>query len=391
MFLRLPATPRQRLSIWYFWYFAHVGAFTPYFTLYLESLGITAALIGLMMSAMLAMRVVAPLLWGVIADRQGRKAPIVRLTVSLAAACFAILLLSRDVLPIIVALVTMAFFWSASLPLVESLTLAQLAGVTEQYGRIRLWGSIGFIAAVLMVGGWLDHAALDSLLWIDLGILLALAGSAWTLADPAGAVVPTRRRVAWLEMLRPDVVALLLASLLMAAAHGPFYVFFSIHLVGHGYGKTLVGMLWSLGVVAEILVFIAMPRLLAWTSAQHLLIASLALAVVRFAMIGWMADSVSALIVAQLLHGATFGAAHAAAVALLNQSYPAAMQARAQALYGSLSVGGGGMLGNLLGGAAWESLGAGLTFSLGSLMALLGLLIAWFGLPRTHKATGRVP
>jgi MFS transporter, PPP family, 3-phenylpropionic acid transporter len=240
------------------------------------------------------------------------------------------------------------------------------------------------------VGAWLDRAPLESLLWIDLGVLLALTGSAWTLADPPVETVLAKRRVPWLEMLRPEVVALLLASLLMAAAHGPFYVFYSIHLVGHGYGKALVGMLWSLGVVAEILVFIAMPRLLGRTSAQHLLVASLALAVVRFAMIGWLADSLLAMVVAQVLHGATFGAAHAAAVALLNRSFPAALQARAQALYGSLSVGVGGMLGNLLGGAAWQTLGAGLTFSLGSLMALLGLAIAWFGLPQSDKGTGPV-
>jgi len=384
------ATPQQRLSIWYFWYFAHVGAFTPYFTLYLESLDVPAAIIGLMMSAMLAMRVAAPLLWGYLADRQNEKAQVVRLSAILSLVCFAVLFLTVQIWPIAIAMAAFAFFWSASLPLVEALTLAHLVGAVERYGRVRLWGSVGFIAAVLLTGLWLDQSVLRSLLWIDLGILAALACSAWTLDDPVAGQSATTATLRWADMLRKDVLALLVASLLMAAAHGPFYVFFSIHLVAHGYGKAVVGMLWSLGVVAEIGVFIAMPRLLRQLSARTMLVGSLALAVVRFALIGWMVDSVPAMLLAQLLHGATFGAAHASVVALLNGRFPAAQQARAQALYGSFSVAFGGMLGNLAGGAAWQYWGAELTFTVGSVFAAMGLAVAWFGLPEARAAAVRV-
>jgi PPP family 3-phenylpropionic acid transporter len=383
---RYPATPQWRLSVWYFWYFAHVGAFTPYFTLYLESLDVPAAVIGLMMSGMLAMRVAAPLLWGSLADRRNEKVPVVRLSAMLSLLCFAVLFVAVQIWPIAIALAAFAFFWSASLPLVEALTLAHLVGAVERYGRVRLWGSVGFIAAVLLTGMWLDQAALRSLLWIDLGILVALAGSAWMLSDPVVARSATTAPLRWADMLRRDVLALLVASLLMAAAHGPFYVFFSIHLVAHGYGKAVVGMLWSLGVVAEIGVFIAMPHLLRQLSARTILVSSLALAVVRFALIGWAVDSAPMMLLAQLFHGATFGAAHAAAVALLNRSFPAAQQARAQALYGSFSVAFGGMLGNLAGGAAWQYLGPELTFTVGSAFAAMGLAVAWFGLPAARAA-----
>ena len=382
-----PATPRQRLSAWYFWYFAHVGAFAPYFSLYLESLGIAASTIGFMMSAMLAMRVVAPLIWGSLAERWPARSLLLRVTALLTTACFGIMLLTDDVLTLTLALSALAFFWSAALPMVEALTLAQLAGSAGHYGRIRLWGSIGFIVAVVAIGAWLDQASLRSLLWIDLGLLLAWFLSTCLLPIAGGDRGVARQSTPWLQMLRLEVVILLAASFLMAAAHGPFYVFYSIHLVNHDYGKTAVGLLWSLGVVAEIVVFIVMPRLLTWTTPAWLLLASLALAVLRFILIGWVADVPMVMVLAQVLHGATFGAAHAAAVAQLNHLFLPAQQARAQALYGSLAVGGGGMLGNLLGGSAWQALGPELTFTLAALLALLGLLVAWFGpLPGKKRA-----
>jgi PPP family 3-phenylpropionic acid transporter len=277
----------------------------------------------------------------------------------------------------------MSFFWSASLPLVEAMTLRHLEGRAEQYGRIRLWGSVGFIAAVLGTGAWLDRAPLVSLLWVNLALLIGIVVCAWLLTD----VHVSRSGDTSIDLrsglMRPEVLALLAACFFMSAAHGPFYVFYSIHLVGHGYGKTAVGALWSLGVLAEIAVFIAMPRLVQAWSVQTILRASLLLAVIRFLLIGWAADSAVLLLVAQVMHGATFGAYHAAAVAALNRWFPARHQARVQALYGSISFGAGGMLGNLVSGAAWESLGHGLTFSLGSGLAAVGLLLTWRGMART--------
>jgi PPP family 3-phenylpropionic acid transporter len=166
----------------------------------------------------------------------------------------------------------------------------------------------------------------------------------------------------------------------MSAAHGPLYVFFSIHLVDHGYGKTAVGALWSLGVCAEILVFVFMPRLMRNWSLRTILAGGFALAVIRFLLIGWGAEFLALLLLAQVMHGATFGAYHAAAVAALNRWFPARQQARAQALYGSISFGAGGMVGGLVSGQAWESLGPSLTFSLGSLFALVGLVAVWRGM-----------
>lgn len=380
------AARHWRLSAWYFCYFAFVGAFSPYFTLYLKSLGLSAAAIGTLMSLMLAMRLIAPNLWGWLADHLGRKVPVIRLSALFSAAGFLIFFPVRDFWSLFGAMAVMAFFWSASLPLVEALTLGHLEGRTEYYGRIRLWGSVGFIAAVLATGAWLDRAPLSSLLWVNLGCLVAIGVCARMLVDAPTPAVATEPRPLTSSLVRGEVLALLAACLLMSAAHGPFYVFFSIHLVEHGYQKSAIGALWSLGVIAEIGVFIAMPRLLRVWSPRRILEISFVLAILRFLLIGWAAGSMSLMLLAQIMHGATFGAFHAAAMAALNHWFPARQQARVQALYGSVSFGAGGMIGNLVSGAAWETLGPGLTFTLGSLFAAAGLVLTWWGMSSKRVA-----
>ncbi len=372
-----PASPSWRLSAWYFFYFAYIGAFAPYFTLYLQSLGLGASAIGTLMSLMLAMRLLAPNFWGWLAYRLGRKTIVLRVSGLLSIAGFLLFFATRTFWGLFAAMAFMSFFWSASLPLVEALTLRHLEGRSEQYGRIRLWGSVGFIVAVLGTGAWLDRAPLDSLLWVNLALLIGISACAWLLADvPPEGVAETRQSLR-AGLIRPEVLVLLAACFFMSAAHSPYYVFYSIHLVDHGYDKSAVGLLWSLGVVAEIGIFLAMPRLMRAWSLRAILLASCILAVIRFLLIGWGADAVELLLLAQLMHGATFGANHAAAVAALNRWFPARQQARVQALYGSVSYGAGGMVGNLVSGASWDWVGAGPTFTLGSFFALVGVLLLW--------------
>lgn len=374
-----PVSSYWRLSAWYFFYFAFIGAFAPYFTLYLQSLGLAAPAIGTLMALMLAMRLLAPNLWGWLADRIGRQIVVIRVSALLALGGFLLFFIARSFWALFAVMGLMSFFWSASLPLVEALTLRHLEGRPEQYGRIRLWGSVGFIVAVLGTGTWLDAASMSSLLWVDAGLLGGVLLSTGFLLDAPMPVSPRTAQSLRSGLMRPEVLALLAACFFMAAAHSPFYVFFSIHLVDHGYDKTSVGALWSLGVIAEIVVFLAMPRLMQRVSLRVILMATFMAAVVRFLLIGWATGVVGLLLLAQILHGATFGANHAAAVAALNRWFPARQQGRVQALYGSISFGAGGMVGNVVSGAVWESLGAGATFTLGALFAAISLLLALRG------------
>ncbi len=369
------------LSAWYFWYFAFIGAFQPYFSLYLQAIGISAGRIALLMSLGQLMRLVAPLFWGWLADHRGRRVRIIVATTVAALASFSAVFLTRDFVGLLLSLAVLHFFWSASLPLAETLTLEHLADHPERYGRIRLWGSVGFIIAVMGVGLLLDAASIDALLWVSWALLLGAVLSALPLAEAAAAPVSHAARPMAVVLRQPKVVFLLAAGLFMMAAHGALYVFYSIHLVAHGYGKTMVGLLWTLGVVAEIGVFLLMPRIVTRTSMRAILLACFALAALRFALIGWAVGILGLLILAQVLHGATFGAHHVATMAALNRWFVPGQQARAQALYGSVAYGIGGLGGALLSGALWTNAGPAITFSASAFLALIGLGLVWRGVP----------
>ena len=369
-----------RLSAWYFWSFAFIGAFLPYFALYLQSIGLPAGRIAILMSLGQFMRLLAPLLWSWLADSGGKRVRIVVASTAASLASFSVVFLTQDFVGLLIGMAILHFFWSASLPLVEALTLGHLAAHPERYGRIRLWGSIGFIVTVMGVGFLLDSAPISAQLWVSWALLLGTLVSALTLTEVQGHAGQVAAPI--LQVLRQRKVGYLLgAGLLMTAAHGALYVFYSIHLVGHGYGKTLVGLLWTLGVVAEIVVFLLMPRISSRVSLRQILLACFALAVVRFALIGWAVEFIAVLVLAQLLHGASFGAHHAATMAALNRWFAAGQQARALALYGSVAYGAGGLGGALLAGALWERAGAGITFSAAALLALCGWILVWRGVP----------
>lgn len=373
----MQALPHWRLSGYYFFYFAFIGAFSPYFGLYLQSLSFSAWDIGLLMSQMQLMRLFGPNLWGWLVDHFGHRLAVIRLAGAVGLAGF-LAFFWLDRLPgMLVAMAVLALFWSAALPLVETLTFDHLREERGRYGNIRLWGSVGFIVAVMGTGALLDWVAPVGVLWVCAFILLGILAFAMVLPEApihtaTGEETPIR------DILRqPRVLALMGACFAMSAAHGGFYVFYSIHLSGHGYAKTAVGLLWSLGVLAEIGVFLLMARIARRFSLRDILLLSFAAAVLRFLLMGWAVESAAAMIFVQLLHGLTFGAYHAAAIAAVNQWFPGRAQGRGQALYSSLSFGAGGLVGALVSGWAWDDWGAGWTFSLGSVFALAGLLLVW--------------
>lgn len=367
--------PYWRLSGYYFFYFAFVGAFSPYFSLYLQSIGRSAAQIAVLMSLMSVMRMLAPAMWGALADRLGVRVPIVRLSALLSMLGFAGFLVSDAYAALFASMAFLAFFWSAALPLVEALTFAHLEGQASRYGNIRVWGSVGFILAVLGLGYLLDDLPVRTVLWVTLATLGGILACALAIPEAHRPVSAAPHDPLGAILRRPQVRALLLACFFMSAAHGALYVFYSMHLVAHGYSKTLVGWMWTLGVVAEIAVFMGMPQLLRAFSLRGILVFSFATAILRFLVIGWAPDSLALLLFAQLLHGATFGAYHAAAVAAVNEWFGARHQARGQALYGSVSFGAGGMIGGVLSGYTWDWVGSAWTYSLGALFALMGLLV----------------
>ena len=374
----MPSFPYWRLSGFYFFYFAFVGAFSPYWSLYLKSLDFSAAEIGVLMSLLLVTRNFAPTLWGWLADRSGKRAGFVRIAAVLSLASYLGVFFGASFWWLFVVMALLSFFWSASLPLVEATTLSHLGDSTASYGRVRLWGSVGFIVAVIGIGYVLDVAEVRILLWLVLGAMTGIVIFSRHLPEAESVTHHTDHYPVRQILKRPEVASFFASCFLMAAAHGPYYTFYSLYLVEHDYSKGAIGWLWALGVICEIAVFIGMPRLMQRFSLPQILGASFLLAVIRFLLIGWLVNSVAAIMFAQMLHAATFGSYHAAAVAAIHHFFRGRHQAKGQALYTSLTFGAGGTFGALLSGYVWDFLGASLTFSMASLFALFGLfLIGW--------------
>ncbi len=368
--------PYWRLSGFYFFYFAFVGAMAPFWGLYLKSLAFNAFQIGILMSLLQVMRMFAPNIWGMIADRTGKRVGIVQIAVISSMLCFVGVFFGTTFAWLFVVMSLMSFFWSASLPLVEAMTLSHLGEHTHKYGRIRLWGSVGFICSVVGLGYVLDFLPIRILLWAVLGMLMGLAVLTWRMPEAAVVRHENDHVPVWHVVRRPEVLAFIAACFLMAAAHGPYYTFYSIYLVDHGYSKGAVGWLWALGVVCEIGVFIWMPRLFKHFTLHQVLLFSFAAAVLRFLIIAWAVEFFWLLLFAQILHAATFGMFHSSAVGLIHKYFKGKHQSKGQAIYNSVAFGAGGTLGSLYSGYTWELFGPYVTYSIAAGCALLAMLLA---------------
>lgn len=362
-----------RLSAFYFAHFAHGGIFIAYFPLYLAWRGLGAVEIAWVLALPQLARIVAPAAWGWLADRTGAQRAIVVFGCAAAVAGFAALPFASGLAAIAWLVAATSLLSAGALPLVEAMTLASLAGQPGRYGPIRLWGSIGFIATVLAGGAWLDLQPVRSLP-VALALLAALTlGVAFALPPArAHAAEEPRSPLRW---TRPMLVVLA-AGFCMAAAHGTMYAFLTLHLRRAGYSGTAIGVLWTLGVLAEIAVFLYLPALFRRYALSAILAASFLCAVLRFIALGWFAETLGIVVLAQLLHAASFGSFHAASVAAVHRVFPPGAQARGQALFSGVTYGAGGASGALAAGWAWAALGPGWAFSLSALVAAAGLLLA---------------
>ena len=370
--------PYWRLSGFYFFHFAVLGAFVPYWSLYLQSLSFSALQIGILMSLLLVTRIFAPTAWGWLADHTGRRVMVVQFAALGGFVCFIGFFFGQSFTWIFLAMLLMSFCWSAALPLIEAVTLSHLGDKTDRYGHIRSWGSVGFILAVVGMGYLLDVVEIIWLLWVVLALKLGILVFSRSIPETeviGGSVDQDSMRQV---CQRPEVLAFLLSSLLMVFAHGVYYTFYSIYLVEQGYDKGFVGWLWAIGVICEIGVFFLMPWLMQRFSLKLILVFSFACAILRFLLIGWGVEWVALILFAQVLHAVTYGAHHVAAMMVVHHFFKGKHQAKGQTVYTSVAYGMGGTLGAVLSGYTWEGLGAEITFTISAVSALLGMmLVAW--------------
>lgn len=370
--------PRQSLhfALFFFAYYGYVGVFSPYASLFFADKGMSAPQIALLVSMMQIMRIFGPNVWGWAADHTQKRVLLLRWTAGAAALSFAGMCVGSSFIHFLLLMVAVNAFISAQGPLSEALMLSEMKGDLSRYGQLRLWGSVGFIVVATLAGYLLDWFGVGFMAWIALVLLTGVFVVSLRLQE-APRSQPTREVPSILALLRRrEVIAFFCSTFLMIAAHASLYVFYSLYLAQAGYSKSLIGWMWSLGVVAEIVFFYYQAPLFRRFGVQKLMLASLLLAVIRFALIGWFAQSLAWLLFAQILHAATFGAHHSASVASLQRWFAGPLQARGQALYTSISYGLGGSLGALVLSVFWDRIGAESVYFVAAVLALAAAVAA---------------
>jgi len=358
-------TPRQwrALSGCYFFFFALLGLIVPYWASYLTALSFSSAQVGELMAVLMATRIVMPLVWATHVDKTERRLSAIRWGALFSLVFFCGFFVATSYWMIALVLMLFASCWSAILPQMEVVTLSTLEHRSHDYSKIRAWGSIGFIVLVTCGGFVFEHFGVQWLVSIGVMVLIGLVlVTKFIDYQPRQHITPECGSTASFSatLKNSNVLLFLLAILLLQVSHGPYYSFFVLYLVDGGYSESFAGLQIALGVVAEVVIFAVTATLLRRFGAKQLLLVSLLLSALRWLVMPLVVDNIVLLSLNQLLHAASFGSAHAAAMAMLNHWFVGQARGRGQAVYASVSFGIGGVGGALFSGYTWHQ-GAGAT------------------------------
>jgi PPP family 3-phenylpropionic acid transporter len=361
------------ISSQYFIYFGVLGIFLPYFNLYCYHLGFNGLQIGVLSALRSVALVLFPLIWGSLADRFNLRKPIYVLCTFLSAFIWIFYLFFADFWPMLIITAIYGIFYAPIISFLEAVTMDVLGTEKKSYGRIRAWGSISFIAMVLVLGRIID------LYSVELILILILAGSlilaAVSIRIPAVKIRPKDLRAQGADsLLTKQTVVFLFCAFLMLAGHGAYYGFFSIHLENLGYGSTFIGIAWAVASTSEILVMLKSDKLFSRFTLENVLFFSFLVAAARWFIL-YFAGSVAVILLSQVLHAVTYGTFHMASILYIDRLAPAQAKTLGQAVNNALSYGLGLMVGFFVNGYLYEIAGSNALFLLSSFIALAGGLI----------------
>ena len=371
--------PYWRLSSFYFFYFALVGALNPYLGLYLTDIGFSAQAVGLINGVLIGTKIVAPNLWGWLCDVTGRRLRIIALGSFIAMVTFSGLFYWQSFLAILIITVLYSFFWNAVLSQFDTITVQYLHKDSYRYSLIRVWGSVGFIAVVVALGWLFDYYSIHYLIPISWCLLLCIWLIVLTVKEPKTVTISCGADTVFSVLKKPAVIAFFLAAFLLQFSFGAYYSFFSLHLEDHQYSRSTIGLLWALGVLAEVLLFLYMHRLMSTVDVTKILFWSLLLTGVRWLLIAFFTQYTLAVIAAQLIHAVSFGAAHAVCIELIRRFFPGQTAGQGQALYSALGFGLGGAVGAVCSGFLWD-ISPQLVFLMSAVAVFVAAAIVWFRL-----------
>jgi len=389
------SVPVARLSSYYLFYYAALGAFTPYWSLFLTSRGMSVTAISVMMGLWYATRIVAPSTWTSIAAASPHPIRWLRIGSVLTLLTFCAFLLPLPQPWMYPAMIVFCFFYNAVMPQFESITLTHLGNDSHRYGLIRVWGSLGFIA-VGMGFGWLIEGSdgssrADLLPWLMLPLFALLVASSFANryarnfhkadGDASGF---------WQIVRKPAVLAFFLAAFMEQLSFGPYYTFFSVYMDQFGYATSTLGLLWTVGVVVEVGVFFTIGRFFRRYDASWMLLIALISSAIRWTVTALFPQHLAVMLVVQTAHALGFAAFFAAAMQMLATYFPGRLNGHGQGLLYGFSSGVGGVLGALIAGQLWNLDQGRTAFLAGAGFAAAGALLCFFAISLPLLRQGRV-
>ena len=377
-------------------YFAHLGFFSPYLSLWLKDLGLSIVVISVLASMQSATRLFAPYGWGWLSDRTGQRVKLLRYSALAALVASACLWWAQgSVVWIAVVLVVMLIHSSAMMPMSEA-AMAQMVSSggsfdAKLYGRVRLWGSAGFLVTVFAAGWWFERFGMRAFPLWSVVTMAALMLSTWWLPDVREARATAHQRVAiWPILQRPEVCWLFISVFLHILAHMGIYIYLSLYLDELGYSKTVIGLLWAVSVVVEIAWFYSQGRWLPRFSLSAWLVIAAGVTALRMGLTATGASFLIVALLAQALHAITFAAHHTVCIALLSHHFPGHLRGRGQALYTVIGYGLPGVLGGVAGGYLTTQWGLVSVFWV-TLAIALAATAAAFKVWRLQHTNGALP
>jgi PPP family 3-phenylpropionic acid transporter len=368
-----------RFGLFYLGYYGYVGVISPYVSLFFADRGFSPVQIGVLMACFQLSRIVGPYLWGWLSDVTHTRVKLLRLAAITALLAFLAVPGIHSYGGMMAMMVGLNLITSAMSPLGDALTISTLrrhGAFDHRYGRVRMFGSVGFIVAVLMGGALFERFGMPAFPWLASAMLALFSLVVFGMRDAPDEGPRVAPPPALPLLRRPDVAWFLASAFLMMFAHAALYVFYSLYLEQLGYSKFAIGVMWTIGVVAEIVFFFYQGRLFGALALRTILAGTFVLAALRFGLTGYFAKYVWLMALVQVLHAATFGAHHSASLKRLQRWFAGPLQGRGQALYTGISYGVGGTLGGLAMGWTWKTLAPMHTFGLAALAALLGAVCA---------------
>jgi MFS transporter, PPP family, 3-phenylpropionic acid transporter len=357
----------------YFLYFGVMGIFLPYFNLYCYHIDFTGFQIGVLSAIRSVALILAPLIWGAMADRFRIRRPIFILCSFVSTTIWAFYLYTTDFWLMLIITVFYGIFYSPIISFLEAFTMDVLGTRKKSYGKVRGWGSIAFIITVIILGKIIDLYSIEIILTLIFFGSLVQALISIKIPD-----IQIKKQTSFSSnakaLLKRRVIVFLFCAFLMLVSHGTYYGFYSIHLENLGYDKTFIGISWALASIAEIIVMIKSDSLFKHFSIDNVLFFSFMVAVFRWLGLSFV-TSAAGILFLQLFHAVTYAMFHVSSILYIDSLTPDEAKTLGQSVNNAVTYGLGLMVGFFINGYLFETLGTFTLFMISSFIALTGGLI----------------